>query len=373
MNFTLDRDLLDGLISRVQGVADRRHTMQILSHALIRAAGNRVTAVSSDLEIVIRCTQEAKVDREGAVALPAKKLADIARVLPKGPVKFELLEGNAVRISGTSGQFRLAGLSAQEFPEMPEVPAGEGAPVDADLFRKLADRVLPFASADEARFHLSGILAESVEEGGKKLLRLVATDGHRLAVSEGECSSLSALLGGRKTLVPRKGILEIRRLAETGPGSLSLSASEKFLFAGKGDTEIWVRLLDAEFPDYRQVVPKENRLVATLEKDAFSQALKRVGVMAPEKINLMKLAFTKGRLEVSTTSPDLGEASDSLPADYDGEEVRIGFNGKYLQDALGGIDGDKLTVEMRDGQGQALFRPVGGEGFMAIVMPMRLS
>lgn len=373
MNITVDRDQLEGLLARVQGVAERRHTMPVLSHTLLSAGPSGLTFVASDLEIVIRCSEAMDVAEPGAVALPARKLFDIAKVLPQGPVTIQTREGNHVEISAGRGHFRLAGLPSQEFPEMPEKPKAASVPVDAGTFRKLVDRVSPFASTDETRYNLAGILLERQEDGGKSLLRMVATDGHRLAIADGDVAGLGGLLGEKRVLAPRKGLLEIRKLAESGgPGSIDLSASDKFLFAAKGDTEIWVRLLDADFPDYRQVVPKDNKLVAGVPRDSFIEVLRRVSVMAPEKVHSVRLSFSGKQLEVSTTSPDVGEARDLLPIDFEGAPVRIGFNGRYIQDAVGGVGEDTVLFEMKDEVSQVIVRPKSEASFLAIIMPMRI-
>jgi DNA polymerase-3 subunit beta len=379
MNFTVDRDQFEGIVARIQGVAERRHTMPILSHALLTVGpkagptGNPgLTVVASDLEIVIRCSQSLDVVEPGSVALPARKLFDIAKVLPKGPVTVVAREGNYVEISAGRGHFRLAGLGSDEFPEMPEKPKGKPVALDSETFRKLVDCVSAFATGDETRYNLSGILLERQEEEGKTLLRMVATDGHRLAIADGEVPSLGGLLGEKRVLVPRKGLIEIRKLSDGGPGSLELSATDKFLFAGKGDTEVWVRLLDAEFPDYLQVVPKENRIIANVPRSAFHDVLKRVSVMAPDKVNSVKLSFSGKQLEVSTTSPDLGEARDLLPIEFEGAPVKVGFNGRYLQDALGGISEDTVRMELKDEVSQVIIKPASGMHFLAIIMPMRI-
>jgi DNA polymerase-3 subunit beta len=379
MNFTVDRDQFEGILSRIQGVAERRHTMPILSHTLLAAGpkagptGNPgLTLVASDLEIVIRCSQALDIVEPGSLALPARKLFDIAKVLPQGPVTLVGKEGNYVEISAGRGHFRLAGLGSEDFPEMPERPKGKPVAVDAETFRRLVDRVSPFATGDETRYNLSGVLLEKQEEEGKTVLRMVATDGHRLAIADGEVPNLAGLLGEKRVLVPRKGLVEIRKLSDGGPGSLELSATEKFLFAGKGDTEVWVRLLDADFPDYRQVVPKENRIVANIPRGMFLDVLKRVSVMAPDKVNSIRLSFSGKQLEVSTNSPDLGEARDLLSVEYEGAPVKIGFNGRYLQDALGGISEDTVRLELKDEVSQVIVRPASDKSYLAIIMPMRI-
>jgi DNA polymerase III subunit beta len=373
MNFTVDRDLLIDVLTGIQGVAERRHTMPVLSHALMTIGGGNLTVVSSDLEIVVRCMQSISTGEPGSIALPARKLLDIAKVLPKGsPVTVVGKEGNYVEISAGRSHFRLAGLPAQEFPEMPEKPAGKAVSVDGDVFRTLSERVVPFASSDETRYNLAGILLERSGTEAESMLRMVATDGHRLAMADGEVGNVGELLASRKILVPKKGILEIRKLAESGPGSIDLSASEKFLFAAKGDTEVWVRLLDADFPDYRQVVPKENLLKVTVGRDAFAEVLRRVAVMAPDKVHSVKLSFSGKQLEVSSTSPDQGEARDLLEAEYEGPAMKIGFNGRYLQDAVSGVAEEKVVLQLKDEVSQVILRPEKETTFLAIVMPMRI-
>ena len=370
MNFSVDKDHLIDVLAGIQRVAERRHTMPVLSHALMAVEGDTLTVVSSDLEIVIRCIQPVTGSESGSVALPARKLFDIAKVLPKdNPVKISLKEGNYVEISSGRSHFRLAGLPSSEFPEMPEKPPGKPVSVDSELFCRLVESVAQFASSDETRYNLAGILLERSEEEG---LRMVATDGHRLAMAEEKTTGMDELLSSRKILAPKKGILEISKLAESGPGSIELSASDKFLFASKGETEVWVRLLDAEFPDYRQVIPKENQVTATVDRNAFAEVLRRVSVMSPDKVHSMKLSFSGKQLEISSVSPDHGEAQDLLEADYEGAALKIGFNGRYLQEAIAGIREERIVLRMKDDVSQVIIQPEKDTSYLAIIMPMRI-
>lgn len=372
MNFTVDRDQLIGMLTRMQGVAERRHTMPVLSHTLLSVGKQDATFIASDLEIVVRCVQPVEAKETGSVAVPAKKFFDIAKVLPKGPVTITGKDGNSIDISAGRGHFRLAGLPGKEFPEMPEKPKAAPVSVDSEVFSKLVDRVAPFTSMDETRYHMAGVLLEKQAAEGKTLLRMVATDGHRLAMADGDLPMVDGLLGDRQVLVPKKGLMEIRKLAESGPGAIDLSMSDKFLYAGKGDTELWVRLLDAEFPPYRQVMPKDNQTVARISREEFMEALRRVLVMAPEKVFSVKLSFSGKQLEMSTAGPEHGEASDLLGVDYAGSPVKIGFNGRYLMDAFAGISEGTARIEIKDEVSQVIVRPEEDKGFMAIIMPMRI-
>lgn len=373
MNFTVDRDVLEGLLARVQAVAERRHTMAVLSHTLVTAGGDALSLVASDLDIVIRCTQGVPGAGAGSIALPARRLYEVAKVLPKGPVALVERDGNYVEISAGRAHFRVAGLPAGDFPEMPQRPAAGAASAEAAAFRRQVDRVSPFASLEETRLNLTGVLLERVEsEDGRELLRMVASDGHRLAVADGELRGAGALLGGGRLLVPRKGLLEIRRLADAGAGSVELSATDKFLFAAKGDTELWVRLLDADFPDYRVVLPRAVERRALLSRDRFAESLRRVSVMAPEKVHSVRLAFSGGQLEVFASFPDVGEARDLLEVEYEGAPITIGFNGRYLLDAVNGVSDENLVMEMKDEVSQVSVRPEKDGSFQAVIMPMRI-
>ena len=369
MNFSTDTSNLIDILAGIQRVAERRHTMPILSHALMTVSGDSLTVVSSDLEIVVRCHQTVTGSESGSIALPARKLFEIAKVLKDNPVKISLKEGNYVEISSGRSHFRLAGLPAADFPEMPGKPGGNPVSIDPELFCGLVESVVQFASSDETRYNLAGILVERSENSR---IRMAATDGHRLAMAEGEASGIEDLLTSGKILVPKKGILEISKLAESGPGSIELSASEKFLYASKGETEIWVRLLDADFPDYRQVIPKENPHVAIVDRNAFAKTLRKVSVMSPDKIHSLKLSFSGKQLEISTANPDHGEAQDLLEADYEGPTLKIGFNGKYLQDSVAGIREEKMVLQMKDEVSQVILRPEKDASYLAVVMPMRI-
>ena len=166
--------------------------------------------------------------------------------------------------------------------------------------------------------------------------------------------------------------MEISKLAESGPGSVELSYSEKFLFASKGETEVWVRLLDADFPDYNQVIPRDNQLTATFDRDSFVEVLRRVSVMSPDKVHSMKMLFSGKQVEISSVSPDQGEAQDLLEVDYEGPTLKIGFNGRYIQEAITGIREEKMVLRMKDEMSQVIIQPEKDTSYMAVIMPMRI-
>ncbi len=288
MNFSVDRDQLIDVLVGIQGVAERRHTMPVLSHALLTVSGETLTVVSSDLEIVIRCLQPVTGGEEGSIALPARKLLDIAKVLPKDSlVKVDSKDGNYVEISAAG---RISAWRAFPPRSSRDARKTEGKPVsvDGDLFGRLVESVVQFASSDETRYNLAGVLMEKAKGRCSGWSPPTAT-GWRWRKGRRE-RSRSCSPRGRSSF-RRRG--SWRSASSPGrAGIVELSASEKFLFASKAVTEVWVRLLDAEFPDYRQVIPKENPHKATVDRNAFAEVLRRVGVMSPDKVHSVKLSFS---------------------------------------------------------------------------------
>lgn len=371
LNVSLDKEHLEALLARAQSVSERRHTIMALTHALITADNGTLTIVASDLDIVVRSVASAQVNEKGTLALPARKFFDIVKAFPKGTVTIAGKEGNHVEIAAGRGHYKLSGLAATEFPEMPKKPEGTPVSVDCEVFRKLIDRVISFAASDEGKLAMSGILFEKKETDGKSVLRLVATDGHRMGISEVELAVAGDLLKEGKMIVPRKGLLEIRKMAE-GTGSVELLASEKFLFASKGDSELWVTLIAEAFPPYEQVVPKENKVVASIQREPLFESVRRISILAPEKICSIHLSFQGKQLEISTPGTDVGDGRELMEAEYNGQPMKVGFNGKYLLDAITAAGDEAITLEMKDGSSSVIVRSATDTSFLAVVMPIRL-
>jgi DNA polymerase-3 subunit beta len=256
---------------------------------------------------------------------------EIAKVLPEETsAKIVRKAKDSAEITSGRSKFRLSGIDASEFPELPEKPTATPVSIDAALLGKMLESVVPFVATDETRYNLSGVLMENLKDS---TFRMVATDGSRMALADGKAAEIDRLLPSRNILVSRKGIQEIRRLAESDPGMISLSASDKFLYVSMGDTEVWVRLLEEKFPSYKEAIPEGYPHSAIIGRDAFDEVLRRMDVMSPDTHHDVKLVFSGEKLEVSTSDPEKGEAQDVLEANYSGPGFTIGFNGRYLRDA----------------------------------------
>lgn len=401
MEFTIDQVQLVRGLQRTQSIVERRSTMPILANVLLAAergepgdgghvelpgSGSRVEQpgdsvrgrvefAATDLEVGVRTSVPAEVSTPGRLTLSAKKLYEIARELPPGPIRIAARENLYAELSAGRVVVTLVGLAAEEFPALPAKGDVPLAPLDLPTIRTMIERTLYAASSDETRYNLNGVYLERVETDGAAVARMVATDGHRLAlVDRPVVGGLEGL--GRGMILPRKGLQELKRLLDEGAGDDEVALRAAFrensgLFL-VGETLLVMRLIEGAFPDYRQVIPRGSDGGARIDREALVRALRRVSIVSAERSRVVKLALAPGRLEVSTTNPDLGEAKEELEVDYAGRALAVGFNARYLLDFLGALDAETVVVDLQDETSPGLFRGVGEEGLLGVIMPMRI-
>jgi DNA polymerase-3 subunit beta len=381
MEFTIDQTQLVRGLTRTQSIVERRSTMPILANVLLAVEGGRgggqVEFAATDLEVGVRTTvPAAQVASPGRLTLSAKKLYEIARELPVGPVRIVAKENNYAELSAGRVVVSLVGLSPDEFPALPTRAEVTFAPLDLPTIRTMIERTLYAASSDETRYNLNGVYLEKIDSEGAPAARMVATDGHRLAMVD------RPLAGGipglaRGVILPRKGLSELKRLideADDGAGedALKVAFRENSGLFLVGETLLVMRLIEGAFPDYRQVIPRAADAGARIDREAFSRALRRISIVSAEKSRAVKLALTPGQLEVSTINPDLGEAKEELEVSYDGRPLTIGFNARYLLDFLAAAPVDTVVLDVSDETSPGLLRGQGDEGHVGVVMPMRI-
>lgn len=351
-----------------QSIVERRNTMPILSNVLLEAqqGNNRVTA--TDLEVGVRGRIEGEVVSEGSVTVNAKKLYEIIREVSSENVEIKKLENDWVEIRSAKSVFKIVGLDAREFPQFPEFNLEQLSTMPASTIREMIERTIFAVSTDETRYSLNGVFIEE-SEGGK--VRMVATDGHRLAFDEKPVGSLGLSKG---VILPRKGLAELKKLLESAEESvLSMGFRENMGFVKKDNVELYMRLIDGDFPDYTKVIPKGNPNLASIERGELLQALRRVSLLSSERYKGVRLDFRKEGLAISANNPDLGEAVEEIDMEYDGKPISIGFNARYLIDVLNVLTGDgEVEVELKDDLSPSILREHGNQSFLYVLMPMRL-
>jgi DNA polymerase III subunit beta len=350
----------------VQGIVERKNSIPILSNVLAEARGNEVRLAATDLDVSFRCGCAAQVLKEGAITLGAKKLYEIARSLPESDVHLTVLPDNWVSIECERVVFKMAGLPREDFPTLPEGRGGQGVEVPGDALRALITRTAFAITSEDARYYLAGALLILEKDG----VSMVATDGHRLAFAR-----KSATLGitePLRVLVPRKAITELGKLVEADE-IVTFQQFEGHLIFAVGGRILSSKLVDAQFPAFEKVIAAASDKVVNLPREGLAGAVRRVSLLSSERSRAVKLTLAEAKLDLAASSPDLGEARETLPVDYQGGSVEIGFNAQYLLDFLGVTGTESVSLALKDSETQGLLRPNGDEqvDYRYIVMPMR--
>ena len=376
MNFEIDKkDFLKGL-SLMQGVAGRKTTLPILSHILLEWEKNCLYLTGTDLETGIREEIIAKIHQKGKASVSAKKLYEIVRELPEETIHINKKDNQWITLQCGKSFFNLAGLDSEEFPSFPAYQEENFSMVSTRLIREMIDKTSFAASNEESRYHLNGVLFAQVKQAGKDVLRMVATDGHRLSLLDRENQKISGI-DEKGMIIPKKGVLEVKRIIGDRDGEEEMGVyfnpTHGFFKTGKSLTAI--RLIDGEFPEYEQVIPKGNDKKLTMVKEKVISGLKRVSTMASERIEGVKFSLKINSMEMSTTHQDFGDAQEELEVSYEGPPLQVGFNARYLIEAFNVIDSEEVLMELKDEGSPGIIRPASAPGLsnqICIIMPMRL-
>jgi DNA polymerase-3 subunit beta len=370
MEFSVKKDDLLRELSLTQGVVERKTTIPILSNILCEAKGGRLAITATDLELTICTSCEAKVKKDGAGTIPAKKLLEIIRLLPAGDVRFKLLENHWVHLTSDKRNYKMVGMARENFPALPTMPPTfvrlPGA-ILADMIAKTYFAI----SMEESRYTLNG--AKLILKPDS--ISLVATDGHRLALVEATYK-LDGLNAEAGVLVPKKAMNELKTLAaEAGEeGQIEFAQDESNLFFRAGERLLISRKLTGQFPNYEAVLPRDHNKSVVLDRDELADALRRVSQLADQRSQAVKFALSEEGVELSASSPEYGEAREVMEREYKGPALSIGFNAKYLLDFLAAAPPGPISVDLKDEQSAGQMRPVAEEGtrYRYVIMPMRI-
>jgi DNA polymerase III subunit beta len=368
MEFSVKKfDLLEEL-EATQGVVERKTTIPILSNLLCEATGNRLSITATDLELSIRTSCEAKVRKEGSAAIPAKKLLDIVRLLPEEEIRFKLLENHYVSITCDRKTYKLVGMSKDNFPTLPNFPQAS-AKIPAKLLSDVIAKTTFAISLEESRYTLNGALLVLKPNS----ITMVATDGHRLALVETDYK-FEGTFPETRVLVPKKAMIEIQRLAAGDPAACEFAQDESHLFFQFDRRQLTSRKLTGQFPNYEAVLPRDTNKVIVLERGQLQDALRRVSQLADPRSHAVKFVLAKEGVEVSASSPEYGEAKESIEKEFKGDPITIGFNAQYLLDFLSAASDGPISFELKDEQSAGQLRPMADESsrYRYVVMPMRI-
>jgi len=370
MEFSVNKSALLNELSTTQGVVERKTTIPILSNLLVEAKGSRLTITATDLELSIRTSCEAKVRKDGAGTIPAKKLLELVRLLPEGEIKFKLLENHWVEILSDKKKYKMVGMAKENFPALPAMPHTL-VKIPAAVLESLIAKTKFAISMEESRYTLNGGLLIIKPD----TLAMVATDGHRLALAETD-HKLAGLNGEVRVLIPKKAMDEVEKLS-AGAGSdahMEFAKDESHLFFQVGHRLLISRILTGQFPNYEAVLPRDNSKTVALERTELSDAVRRVAQLADQRSHAVKLSISREGVEISASSPEYGEAKETIEKDYNGEPIAIGFNSGYMLDFLGAAADGPISIELKDEQSAGQMRPLADESYRYryVIMPMRI-
>ncbi|MEJ2239759.1 MAG: DNA polymerase III subunit beta [Gemmatimonadales bacterium] len=367
MKFTITRERLHEGLAAVAATVPTKTTLPVLSNILVEAVSDGVRLSGTDLDIAVSTVVPAEVDTEGAVTVPAKKLVEIVRELPSAAIRVAAAGEQRVDLECGRSRFRLLGIPRDEFPNFPPVSFDDSWTVTCSDLQKLINHVSFAASTEESRPILNGVLWELHQD----VMRMVATNGHRLARMD---VPVSGSAESAPLIVPPKALEQVRKLF--GPADeIEIARSDNHLGFRAGGTVIFTRLIEGPYPNYEQVIPKDNDRSCAVEKDSLAAALRRVGVVASDQTHRVRLQFTGGTLKLSVNTPDLGEAQDEIAVTFDGDPLEIGFNANYLLEILKFVPTDEVRLTFKAPERAATLEPVGWDdpaSYLCLVMPLRL-
>lgn len=366
MKFIVTQAALQKELQFLQGIAEKKKTIPILSNILLRAEGSFLTLAATDLQVSLTGGCEARVEEAGGITVSAKKIFEIVRALADEEISFSLSDGSWLEITCGNSFFRLVGLATDDFPDVPTNDFSSAQTISHQVFKDLINRTIFAVTQEDARYALNGALLEM----DSTTIRMVATDAHRLAMVEEAASSSVEV----RAIVPKKTLIELRNLG--GGEDLLFAQDEHHLFFKIGHRILATRIIEGQFPSYEKVIPTENPLEIVFAKEPMAGAIRRVSLLASERSRAVRFKFTAGEVTISSSNPELGEAVETVAVQYEGDELEVSFNAQYVLDFLSAVEGEEVVFRLKDPDSQGLLEPreqsSESSRYKYVIMPMRM-
>ena len=371
MELTVSKAEFQKELQLCQGVVEKRSTIPILSNVLLKSANDRLEIAATDLDVTLLTSCPAKVKTPGGVTLDARRLFEIVRALPDDEIRLTLGENYGISIESGTAKFRILGLPAEDYPTLPKVSFKDAHEIDLADLKLMVEKVIFAITHEETRFQLNGALLKVL---GDKM-EMVATDGHRMALVN--LPHANGKAGELTMLIPREALHEILRLETDDPGPLRFGTSENHMFFESGARRLMARMIDVNFPNYMEVIARDNDRRVQIDRERLLSTIRRISLVANERTRAIRFDFSAGKLTVSSTNPELGDARETVAVEYSGQPFYVGLNAAYVTDFLAAIDTQTVTFDLKDENSQCIGRPEEVEGlsyeYLYVVMPMRIS
>ncbi|MBF0318414.1 MAG: DNA polymerase III subunit beta [Nitrospirae bacterium] len=368
MIVTISKDELYKRLGDMQNIVEKKTTIPILSNFLLDISREKSTVYATDLDMAIREPIEImEIEKSGTICLPAKKIFEISREVA-GDIHIEEDEVNWVKMKSGKSSYRIAALNADEYPHWPSLDDKISFSIQAEKLLDMLDRTIYCAGENDPRYALNGVLFHVI--GQKKKIVMVGTDGHRLSVvySDMEMDTEEEI----KAIIPRKAVMELRRLLGAQEGAIQFEIAKNHMRFTLGEKEFLTKLIEGTYPNYEQVIPVNNDKSVLIDREELIKTLRRVSVIGREKSRVVRVDLEKGQMNVFATDPELGEAHDGLKVGFDGEPITLGFNAKYVLDALQSMRSQNVALELLDTLTPTLLVEEGNADYKCVLMPMRI-
>jgi len=368
MKFSVNKNSLLEALQKVHSVVEKKNTVPILANILCVAEKDKLSLAATDLEVGIKVSLPVETQQEGKITLSAKHFIEIVKELPDKPLFITKKNNDWVEIVCQKSRFNIVSLPAQEYPTLPSFEQKKNINCRAEALTDMINKTSFAVSSDATRYHLNGVYFEPLKNN---IMRMIATDGHRLSFIDQEIFEEVPELK-RGLIIPKKGLGELKKLLDQSEGHLKISFDRGYFFANINENYLFIRLIEGEYPDYRQVIPKETKNEIVLDRDGLISALRRVSLLSHEKSRGVKLKIQNGEMSIHSSNPDMGEACEEIDIEYSGEPIEIGFNAKYLLDCLPVIESDKLRIKIKDRLSPGILQGYDQKNHTYVIMPMRI-
>lgn len=373
ININIEKNPLLSSLVTLQNVTGKKGTIAILSNVLLETGNNCVTFTGTDLEVGIRITIPAEVRSAGTITLPSRKFLEIVRESTSQTIHLEEKENHWIKIDEGSSHYNLAGMDSKEFPDFPEYDEERVTEIPGELVVDLIEKtIFSVANEGESQFNLTGALLECEERNGINFLRMVSSDGHRLSLMERELPKEINLAINKKTLIPKKGLSEIKKIAESAD-TVSLSIEDKQAVVKTEDAILIIRLLNGDFPDYQGIIGiiEENNVI-NVDRIRLMNSMKRMNLFTEDRFNVVNIKVDNGKMTLFSQSADIGNAMDEISITYTGDELSLYFNGKYFIETLQVLSADKVNLYISSEKSPCFIKSNDDAGFVSVIMPMKI-
>ena len=368
MQINIQKDIFLNALFKIQGIVDKKHTIPILSNVFLEAKDNKIVLSATDLEIGLKAEYTCEVLEKGRITISAKKLFEIIKEFPNDLIKLKLKDNYWLEISCDKSIFNLVGLPPEDFPKFPEIK-DNFVEFQSSSLEDMIESTIFSVSNDETKYNLTGIY---VKKEKNNTLNFVSTDGHRLSLIKTDAENITNEHFERGFILPKKGIIELKKIIESNSNNIKIGVTDNIFSYVNENMTFVMRMIDGDFPDYTRVIPEKTDNFSTIDTKKFINVLKRISVLSSEKSKGVKIVINKDRLVVSSSNPDFGDAKEEMDIIYQGSDIIIGFNAKYILDILNVIKTDKIYFYIKDNISPGMITPYQDSNFLSVIMPMRL-